>query len=188
MEAARPTHEWNSSANPATGLARMNGRLSRVWMVFTWRRSARQDGHIFNIAAEKKVFFTSWMIGHSGSPTCAEIRRYISVGNIQHDDRVALFLMNYPAQRRLKILGHAEISEDDDHARELISKLKMPGEKSVAERAMVVHIEAFDWNCPQHITPRYTEEEIKELVAPLRRRLEMLEEENARLRKANFGA
>ena len=114
--------------------------------------------------------------------------QYISVGNIQHDDRVALFLMNYPAQRRLKILGHAEISEDDDHARELISKLKVPGEKSLAERAMVIHVEAFDWNCPQHITPRYTEEEIKELVAPLRGRLEMLEEENARLRKANSGA
>ncbi|MGB8889398.1 MAG: pyridoxamine 5'-phosphate oxidase family protein [Candidatus Korobacteraceae bacterium] len=109
-------------------------------------------------------------------------RQYISTGNLQHDDRVALFLMDYPAQRRLKILGRVTINEGDAVAADLIEKLRMPDEKTVPERAVTIHVEAFDWNCPQHITPRYTQEELEEVLAPVRRRLAALEEENARLR------
>jgi predicted pyridoxine 5'-phosphate oxidase superfamily flavin-nucleotide-binding protein len=108
--------------------------------------------------------------------------QYISVGNLQHDDRVALFFMDYPNQSRLKILGRAKIHEGDAEARKLIEELRVPGEKSPAERALLIHIEAFDWNCPQHITPRYTEAELAKILEPMRRRLDALEAENKRLR------
>jgi predicted pyridoxine 5'-phosphate oxidase superfamily flavin-nucleotide-binding protein len=108
--------------------------------------------------------------------------QYISVGNLHHDDRVALFFMDYPTQSRLKILGRAAIHEGDAEAARLIDSLRVPQEKSPAERAMVIHVEAFDWNCPQHITPRYTEEEIAKILEPMRRRLDALEAENKRLR------
>jgi len=108
--------------------------------------------------------------------------QYISVGNLQHDDRVALFLMDYARQSRLKILGRARIHEGDEDAVKLVGSLRVPGETSPAERAIVIHVEAFDWNCPQHITPRYTEEEIAAMLEPMRRRLDTLEAENKRLR------
>jgi predicted pyridoxine 5'-phosphate oxidase superfamily flavin-nucleotide-binding protein len=110
-------------------------------------------------------------------------KQYISTGNLEHDNRVALFLMDYPTQSRLKILGRAEIHEDDAAAPELIEKLSVPDEKTPAERAMLIHVEGFDWNCQQHITPRYTQEELTEYLGPMRRRMEALERENERLRK-----
>jgi predicted pyridoxine 5'-phosphate oxidase superfamily flavin-nucleotide-binding protein len=109
-------------------------------------------------------------------------KQYITTGNLEHDDRVALFLMDYPNQSRLKILGHAEVHEDDTEARKLMETLRVEGEKTPAERAVLVHIEAFDWNCPQHITPRYTREELEPLLEPMRKRLEALEMENKRLK------
>jgi hypothetical protein len=108
--------------------------------------------------------------------------QYISVGNFQSDDRVALFLMDYATRSRLKILGRAKIHEGDAEARKLLETLKAPSEKSPAERAVLIHVEAFDWNCPQHITARYTEEEWEDVLDPLRRRLDALEAENKRLR------
>jgi hypothetical protein len=109
-------------------------------------------------------------------------KQYISTGNLGKDNRVALFLMDYPSQSRLKILGRAEIHEGDAQARTLIEKLRMPEENTPAERAMLIHVEAFDWNCPQHITPRYTQEELAEFLGPMRRRIDALERENERLR------
>ena len=90
-------------------------------------------------------------------------KQYISVGNLQHNDRVALFLMDYAAQQRLKVLGRARVVERDEEARGLIARLWIPEKGSRPERAIVIHVEAFDWNCPQHITRRFTEEEIREL-------------------------
>jgi len=109
-------------------------------------------------------------------------RQYISTGNLLHDDRVALFLMDYAQQARLKILGHAEIFEDTPEARQWIERLRMPTEKTPAERAVLIHVEGFDWNCQQHITPRYSQEEIAKLMEPVRRRMAAYEEEIARLR------
>ena len=109
-------------------------------------------------------------------------KQYISMGNLQHDSRVALFLMDYPRQQRLKILGRAEVHEGDETAEKLMPALIVPEEKTPSERAILIHIDAFDWNCPQHITPRYTMEELEEALAPMLRRLEFLEAENARLR------
>jgi predicted pyridoxine 5'-phosphate oxidase superfamily flavin-nucleotide-binding protein len=120
-------------------------------------------------------------------------KQYITMGNLEHDDRVALFLMDYAHQMRLKILGRAVISEtnggeSDAAAAELIAKLKVPGEKTPTEHAVIVHVEAFDWNCPQHITPRYTQEELAGTLEPVRKRMEALEKENARLRGLVAGA
>lgn len=108
-------------------------------------------------------------------------RQYISLGNLKADDRVSLFLMDYPRRARLKIFASAEIrdlSSDPD----LAERLALPGYKARVERAMLFHLEAFDWNCPQHITPRFTEAEIAEAVAPIRARLTEIEAENAALR------
>lgn len=101
-------------------------------------------------------------------------RQYVSVGNLAGDDRVSIFLMDYAHRRRLKILGHAEIREvgSDDG---LAARLAVPGYEAVAERAVVVRIAGFDWNCPQHITPRFTLEEVERASTPLRERVAELE-------------
>jgi len=117
-------------------------------------------------------------------------KQYISTGNLLHDDRVALFLMDYPNQSRLKILGRAKIHEGDADAQRLIETLRMPGEMSPVERALLIQVKAFDWNCPQHITARYSQQELAKILEPMRRRLEELEAENKRLRiavRANIG-
>jgi predicted pyridoxine 5'-phosphate oxidase superfamily flavin-nucleotide-binding protein len=111
-------------------------------------------------------------------------KQYISLGNLEHDNRVAIFLMDYPNQARLKILGRARILEGGAEAASTIETLRVPGERTPAERAILIDVEAFDWNCQQHITPRYSEEELNEILAPMRSRLEHLEAENKRLRAA----
>ncbi len=110
-------------------------------------------------------------------------KQYITTGNVEHDNRVALFFMDYAHQLRLKILARAEVHENDAEAATLLAKLRVPGEKTPAERAVLIHVEAFDWNCPQHITPRYTQEELMGTLEPIRKRMEALEAENSRLRK-----
>ncbi|HEY9125801.1 MAG TPA: pyridoxamine 5'-phosphate oxidase family protein [Acidobacteriaceae bacterium] len=109
-------------------------------------------------------------------------KQYISVGNLEKDDRVALFFMDYARQERLKVLGRARVVEGGAEAEQLLAKLRVAGEKTPAERAVVIQVEAFDWNCPQHITPRWTAEELKPMLDPMRKRIEELEKENARLR------
>ena len=86
--------------------------------------------------------------------------QYISVGNLKANDKAALFLMDYANQARLKLIVRVEVKDAKD-APEIIEKLTMPGYKAKIERAMILRVEAFDWNCPQHITPRYTVEEIR---------------------------
>lgn len=110
-------------------------------------------------------------------------KQYVSLGNLEHDARVVLFLMDYPHQTRLKILGRVEIHEGDARAAELLPQLATGEKRAVPERAVLIHVEAFDWNCPQHITPRYTLEELQESLEPVRKRLEALEAENAELRR-----
>jgi len=113
-------------------------------------------------------------------------RQYISLGNLTADDRVALILMDYPGRRRLKIYGHVEARSLVDNPA-LAERLATPGYKAKAERALLVHLEAFDWNCPQHITPRLTEGELADALAPMRRHIEELETENNLLRQQVAG-
>ncbi|BBB08509.1 pyridoxamine 5'-phosphate oxidase family protein [Sphingopyxis sp. EG6] len=108
-------------------------------------------------------------------------RQYLTLGAIADDDRVALFLMDYPRRRRLKILAHMT-AHDLAAEPDLAARLATPGYRGVAERAFMFRLEAFDWNCPQHITPRFTAAEIEAASAPLRERIIALEAENARLR------
>ena len=91
--------------------------------------------------------------------------QYISTGNLKLNDRVALFLMDYPHQRRLKILGHVQVYEGDSEAKKWIDRLKTDERNSRPERAYVIRVAAFDWNCPQHITQRFTIEELQMLKA-----------------------
>jgi predicted pyridoxine 5'-phosphate oxidase superfamily flavin-nucleotide-binding protein len=109
-------------------------------------------------------------------------KQYISLGNLEHDPRVALFFMDYPNQTRLKILGRVEVHEHDAEAPALIDSFRSADKSSVVERVILIHVEAFDWNCPQHITPRYTVEELQDVLAPLNQKLADLESENATLR------
>jgi len=92
-------------------------------------------------------------------------RQYVSVGNFRNNDRVALFLMDYPNKTRLKMLGRVRTVQPEET--ELLSLLNVDGYQARVERGFLIHIEAFDWNCPQHITPRYTESQVDELIAPL---------------------
>ncbi|CAN5421888.1 pyridoxamine 5'-phosphate oxidase family protein [soil metagenome] len=110
--------------------------------------------------------------------------QYISVGNLGANDKAALFLMDYPNQSRLKILARVEV-KDAKEVPDLTEKLTMPDYKAKIERAMILHVEAFDWNCPQHITPRYTIDEIRAMTAPLYEQIEKLEAENDRLKKGS---
>ena len=90
-------------------------------------------------------------------------RQYISVGNLDGDNRLSLFLMDYPGQRRLKIWGRARlVDENTDPA--LIARLESPDYRARVERGVVITVEAFDWNCPKYITPRFTEREVRELA------------------------
>lgn len=108
-------------------------------------------------------------------------RQYLSLGNLSADDRLCLFLMDYGNQARLKIFGRARF-HDLAAEPELARRLIVPGYRAVPERGMTIKVEAFDWNCPQHITPRFSEAELAPALAPVRQRLEELEAENARLR------
>lgn len=109
-------------------------------------------------------------------------RQYISLGNTNANNRVALIFMDYPNRRRMKLYAHIEARDLADDP-ELAEKLALPGYRAVPERAFLLHLEAFDWNCPQHITPRFTEAEIAAAVAPLQTRLEELEAQNHALRE-----
>jgi len=101
-------------------------------------------------------------------------RQYVSVGNLAGEDRVALFLMDYATRRRLKILGHAEALEVGADGG-LAARLAVPGYAARVERAVRVRVAAFDWNCPQHITPRFTLAEVEQAARPLRERVAELE-------------
>jgi predicted pyridoxine 5'-phosphate oxidase superfamily flavin-nucleotide-binding protein len=104
-------------------------------------------------------------------------RQLLSTGNLDGDDRVALFLMDYPHRERLKILGHARVLDAGEHADLTAQLTPNPELQSKIERLFLIEVVSFDWNCPQYITPRFTAAEIEEQIAPLRARIAELEEE-----------
>ena len=109
-------------------------------------------------------------------------RQYISLGNVTANDRVALFLMDYPHRRRLKIYARIE-AKDMSSDPALAEKLALLGYGAKVERFFLLHLEAFNWNCPQHITPRFTESEIDAALTPVRAHIAQLEAENKMLRE-----
>src|SRR5213083_1931235 len=94
-------------------------------------------------------------------------RQMLSTGNLAANNRVSLFLMDYPQRTRLKILGHARIEDARQHP-ELVAQFSTPAVQRIIERVFLIDVVSFDWNCPKYITPRYTVAEIEALVEPLK--------------------
>lgn len=108
-------------------------------------------------------------------------KQYVSTGNVDGDDRVSLFLMDYPNRRRLKIMGRARLVERD--AADFPAEIVDADYGAPVERAWLIDVVAFDWNCPKHITPRFTEAEIAPTFNELLARIRELE---ARLELAAY--
>jgi predicted pyridoxine 5'-phosphate oxidase superfamily flavin-nucleotide-binding protein len=110
-------------------------------------------------------------------------RQFLSVGNVMRDDRVSLLFMDYPNRARLKVLGRVSLVGPE--RREILNRLEVSGYPARIERGFLIRVEALDWNCPQHITQRFTLAEIEKATAPLRQRIAELE---ARLEDTARGA
>jgi len=101
-------------------------------------------------------------------------RQLLTTGNVSVNDRVALFLMDYKNRARLKILGRARVEDARVHP-ELVAQITDSKMRSAVERLVFIDVVSFDWNCPKYITPRYSAEEVNELVGPLKTRIAELE-------------
>jgi predicted pyridoxine 5'-phosphate oxidase superfamily flavin-nucleotide-binding protein len=110
--------------------------------------------------------------------------QYISVGNLTANDRVALIMVDYPNRQRLKIFGRIGVKNLGENPA-IAEKLSLPGYKAKPERAFLLHLEAFDWNCQQHITPRFTEAELEAAFTQVGAQLGQLEAENRHLEAEN---
>jgi predicted pyridoxine 5'-phosphate oxidase superfamily flavin-nucleotide-binding protein len=193
------------ASTPAVKAAQAANGSANTYARFTGHRDFIQfTPDELEFIAERDSFYmatvseTGWpYVQHRGGPrgflralddrtlACADFRgnrQYISVGNLAANDRASLFLMDYPNRRRLKMYVRVETRTAADDPKTLES-VAMPGYAGKVERALVFHLEAFDWNCPQHITPRFTEAELSDALAPIRQRLEQLEAENKRLKE-----
>lgn len=109
-------------------------------------------------------------------------RQYVSLGNVRADDRVALFMVDYPRRKRLKLLAHMTVHALDSDP-ELTARIVDPGYPGQPERLMTLSLEAYDWNCPQHIVPRYTKDMVDAAAAPLQDEIARLTAENDTLRR-----
>jgi predicted pyridoxine 5'-phosphate oxidase superfamily flavin-nucleotide-binding protein len=110
-------------------------------------------------------------------------RQHVSTSNLIADPRVSLFLIDYPNRRRLKVLGHARIATAAEEPG-LLGRLMPEHYKALPERAYLIDVIGYDWNCPQHITPRFTEAELASALKPMTDELTRLRAENEQLRKA----
>lgn len=110
-------------------------------------------------------------------------RQYISTGNLTKDNRVSLILMDYPNRRRLKIWGKVRLV-DTSEVPNIMDYIDNDGYRARPERAVIIDIEAFDWNCPQHIPMRLTAEELEPYFAELNDQIASLTEENQRLKSS----
>lgn len=107
-------------------------------------------------------------------------RQYLSAGHLAGNDRVALFLVDYPNRRRLKILGRMTLTDVAEADPALVESLRPYPYRAAMERIAVIAVEAYDWNCSQHITPRYSEAQLRSVVEPLQARIAELEQQLAR--------
>lgn len=107
-------------------------------------------------------------------------RQYVSVGNLSHDNRVSLFFMDYPRRARLKLIGRARIVDLDVEPK-IAAALADKDYRAKAERGLLIDVEAFDWNCPQHITQRFTLEDLAPETEALKARIAALEAELVRV-------
>ncbi|RKR86546.1 hypothetical protein BDK92_0777 [Micromonospora pisi] len=111
-------------------------------------------------------------------------RQYLSVGNLGNSPRVSLLLMDYAHQRRLKIIGTARVTDvHDGTPGDLLERLRVPGQRGKVERLITIDIHSYDWNCPQHITPRYSAAELADALTPVHEELARLRADNRVLRE-----
>ena len=115
-------------------------------------------------------------------------RQFVSVGNASRDDRVSLFVMDYVNRRRLKLLGRLRFDTVASADPKFFETVALGHYRARIERVAVIDIEAFDWNCPQHITPRFTLEQVAAASPLLQQRIAELEAEVQRLRAAHPGS
>ncbi|WP_425962079.1 pyridoxamine 5'-phosphate oxidase family protein [Rhizobium nepotum] len=198
-----PYHFLEIAVTPSVRAAQANMGVEQLWLGADNRPSdILTEGEIAFIASRDSFYIasvseTGWpYVQHRGGKTgflkvvdhrtlaFADYRgnrQYISAGNFAANDRACLFLMDYVRRARLKIYAYVErLALDADQ--ELTELVSDPTYKGRAERIFRLRLEAFDWNCPQHIIPRYTEQQVEQAVAPLREQLQRLETENATLR------
>ena len=102
--------------------------------------------------------------------------QYISMGNLTKNDQVALFFMDYPSRSRLKLLGHARFESVSNNP-ELAAKLEVQNDRARIERIVLITVEAFDWNCSQHITQRFSQDVLRPVIETMRTRIHELEEQ-----------
>ncbi len=110
-------------------------------------------------------------------------RQYVSTGNVANNDRVSIIVMDYANRQRLKLMGRLRLQESADTAPDLLRAVELPAYRACVERVALVEIEAFDWNCPQHITQRFTIAQVESASLPLRERINGLEAEVRTLRE-----
>jgi predicted pyridoxine 5'-phosphate oxidase superfamily flavin-nucleotide-binding protein len=113
-----------------------------------------------------------------GFADCEGNHQMISTGNLAANDRVALFLMDYPRRRRLKLLGRARVEAAEDHPA-MADRLSDAATRESVERLFLIDVVSFDWNCPKYITRRFSPDEVEAVVRPLQQRIAALEEELA---------
>lgn len=105
-------------------------------------------------------------------------RQYVSVGNLQTNNRISLFFMDYPGRQRLKLFGRARVIGPDQPA--LLARLEVADYRARVERGILISVEGFDWNCPQHITPRIAADQVAAATATLSHRIAELEARQGR--------
>lgn len=197
-----PYHFLEVAVTPSVRAAQANMGVDQIWLGADNRPSDTLTEDEIALIASRDSFYmasvseTGWpYVQHRGGKAGLKIvdqrtlafadylgnRQYISAGNFAANDRACLFLMDYVRRARLKIYAYVErLALDADQ--ELTELVSDPTYKGRAERIFRFRLEAFDWNCPQHIIPRYTEQQVEQAVAPLREQLQRLETENATLR------
>ena len=189
---------------PAVRTVQEQMNADRIWSDFKGHRAFdRFSDNVAAYIAERDGFYiatvseTGWpYVQYRGGP-CGFLkvldertlafadyrgnRQYISTGNSSAYGRACLLLMDYAQRARLKMYVRVEVlALDDDPV--LTQRASVPGYKVKLERIFRLHLQAYDWNCSQHITARFTEQQINEAVRPLHERLNALESENAALR------
>ncbi len=198
-----PYHFLEVAVTPSVRAAQADMGVDQIWLGENDRRSDTLTENEIAFIATRDSFYiasvseTGWpYVQHRGGKTgflkvvdpqtmaFADYRgnrQYISAGNFAANDRACLFLMDYVRRTRLKVYAHVERLTLDANP-SLTDLVSDPTYRGRAERIFKLRLEAYDWNCPQHIIPRYTEQQVEQAVAPLRQKLQQLEAENAALR------
>ena len=111
-------------------------------------------------------------------------RQYISTGNFRNNDKVSLFFMDYPNRRRLKLMGRIRLVDNNDW--DTLVKLEVDHYRATVERGFIIDVQGFDWNCPQHITPRFSETEIEAAIEPIIAENKLLKQQLQQLQQNHF--